>query len=183
MTQPLTTDHAAVGVYPDRTLAEAALLALEQANIPLARVSLIGGETEAHEAALGHYALPEFVEQDMQHQGEREGIWLGGLFGLLLGFGTFFLPGFGVLVVLGPLAGLLGGMGLGAAMGDVTGELTFRDIAADYRDRLVAGNFLVIVHCTEAEAPGVKKVLESTQPLSVTSHPMVLRTSTRTNVT
>lgn len=177
MTTTMMTDHAAIGVYSSHTAAEAAVRMLEQASISLNDISLIGGDREASEASLGHYSPPGFVEHGLERQGEREGMWMGGLVGLLVGFGSFFLPGIGVLVVLGPLAGLLGGIGAGAVMGDMTGELFCHDISADYRDWLVAGNFLVIVHCTTAEEPGVKQVLESTEPLSIKTHRLVLRNS------
>lgn len=177
MTHTMMTDRAAVGVYSNHAEVESAVRMLEIAGIALQDISIIGGDRQALEASLGHYSPPDFVEQGLQHQGEREGIWMGGLFGLLVGFGSFFLPGVGVLVVLGPLAGLLGGMGAGAVLGDMTGELTFTEIAADYRDWLVAGNFLVIVHCTTGEEPRVRQMLEATQLLTVKSHSLVLRTS------
>ena len=99
---------------------------------------------------------------------------MGGLFGLLVGFGSFLLPGIGLLVVLGPLAGLVGGIAVGAIGGDWAGQLRFTEIAADYRDWLMAGKFLVIVHCTSAEETRVRQVLEAMQPSTVKSHPMVL---------
>jgi uncharacterized membrane protein len=37
------------------------------------------------------------------------GAWVGGLFGLLMGFGLFVLPIAGTLIVLGALAGLIAG--------------------------------------------------------------------------
>ena len=92
MTLVMMTDRAAVGVYSNHTDAEAAVRILERANIPLQDVSVIGGDTQAHEASLGHCVLPEFIEQGLRHQGERDGAWIGGLLGLLLGFGSFFLP-------------------------------------------------------------------------------------------
>jgi hypothetical protein len=173
-------DRAAVGVYSNYTDAEEAVRMLVKANISLQDISIIGGERQAREALLGHYAPPAFVGQGLQHQGEREGVWAGGLFGLLAGFGSFFLPGLGMLVVLGPLSGLIGGMAAGAIGGDITGQLTFTDIAADYRVWLAAGNFLVLVHYMTTEEPRVKQVLEATQSLTVKSHPLVLRTSPQT---
>ena len=170
-------DRAAVGVFSSHTDAEEAMRRLENAGISLQAISIIGRGTKAHEAVLGHYLPPEYVEQGLEHQSDREGIWLGGIFGLLIGFGTFFLPGIGLLVVLGPLAGLIGGMAVGAIGGEVTGQLAFTEVASDYRNWLVEGKFLVIVHCTSAEEPSVKQAMESMQSLKVTSHPMVLPTS------
>ena len=87
--------------------------------------------------------------------------------GLIMGFVSFFLPGIDMLAVLGPMAGLMGGMTAGALAADLAGELSFPEIADDYRDWLVAGKWLVIVHCMTAEEPRVRHVLETTQALSV----------------
>jgi len=167
-------DRATVGVYLNHTDAEEAVGLLHKARISLQDISIIGRDSRVHEASLGNYMPPEFVKQELEHQGERDGIWIGGLFGLLAGFGSFFLPGIGLLVVIGPLAGLIGGMAAGAIGGELAGQLTYTDIAADYREWLLAGKFLVIVHCTLAEEPRVIQVLEAMKSLTVKSHTMVL---------
>ena len=147
---------------------------LENADISLERISIIGRDAEVREAEVGHYMPPDYVEQGLAHKGAREGMWAVGVFGLLVGFGSFFLPGIGMLAVLGPMAGLIGGMTAGAIGGDLVGELLFPEIAADYRDWLVAGKLLVIVHCTTAEEPRVRQALEAAQALSVKSHSIQL---------
>src|SRR5437868_9401190 len=43
MTHTMTTDHAAIGVYSNHTTAEAAVRKLEQSNISLDEISIIGG--------------------------------------------------------------------------------------------------------------------------------------------
>ncbi len=108
---------------------------------------------------------------------------LGGLLGLLVGCSSLFVPGIGMLVVLGPLAGLVSGIGAGGAMGGIVGEMSYHDIAADYRDHLVAGDYLVIVHCTTAGEASVKQALESTEPLSIKTHRLMLCTSPQTVAT
>jgi len=170
-------DRAAVGVYPSHTDAEEAVRRLEGAGIPLQEISIIGRDLKAQEAKLGRYLPPDYVEEGLEHQSEREGIWIGGLFGLMVGFGSFLVPAIGILVVLGPLAGLLGGMAVGAVVGEITGQTSFYDLAAEYRDSLQAGHFLVLVHCTTDEEMRIRQVIESTQPIMVKSQPMVLRTS------
>ena len=56
------------------------------------------------------------------------GAWVGGLFGLLMGFGLFVLPIAGTLIVLGPLAGLIAGAISGAGIGAlVSGLMAFGD--------------------------------------------------------
>jgi len=177
MTHTMTTDHAAIGVYSNHVAAEAAVRTLEQVGISLDKISIVGGVSQAREASLGHYVPPIFVERGVQHQAEREGMKLGGVLGMLVGFSSFFIPGIGMLLVLGPVTGLLTGAGAGAAMGAVVGAMSFHDIAAGYRDWLVAGSYLVIVHCTTAEEPGVSHALRSTEPLSTKTHRLMLHTS------
>ncbi|MEP6757026.1 MAG: hypothetical protein ABJA67_16085, partial [Chthonomonadales bacterium] len=126
----MMTDHAAIGVYSSHTAAEAAVRKLQQDAIPMDKISIIGGSAQIHEALLGHYEPPQFLAEGMKHQSEKEGMKLFGLFGLLAGFSSFLMPGIGLLVVLGPLAGLLGGIGAGAAMGGIVSVMSFHDIAA-----------------------------------------------------
>ncbi len=171
MTLPLMTEHAAVGIYADHEQAENALRMLAEAGITLDNISVIGGAERGREAASGKYRPPTFVKQELQKEGIRDGIWIGGMFGSLVGFGALLVPGVGPLMVLGPLAALLIGVGAGALVGDITGAVTFTEIAKVYRDWLVAGNFLVIVHCATSEEPLVRGILESAHALGVHGHP------------
>lgn len=171
MTLIMITDRAAVGVYLTHKDAEVAVRMLEKAGVSLQQISIIGRDRNEADALVGHYSPPEFVEHGLQHQGERAGAWMGGLLGLLVGCSSFFLPGIGALVALGPLAGVLGGVGAGAAIGYVTGDLTFTDISSDLREWLVAGDYVVVVHCSTAEEPRVQQIMEGTRALIVKSHP------------
>jgi hypothetical protein len=111
------------------------------------------------------------VERGIQHQSEREGIWLGGLFGLMAGFGSWLLlPGMGLLALAGPLAGMC----LGAFAGIIGGQLTVTDFASEYRGRLAAENFLVLVRCTMAQEPRVFQAFEDSRPLTLKSHRLAL---------
>ncbi len=168
------SDQNTVGVFANHRDAEDAVLMLANANIGMHDISVVGCDDHASEASYGNYVPPDFIKKGLELQGERDGIWVGGLFGLLAGFGSIFLPGIGLLVVLGPLAGLIGGIAVGAIGGDLSGQLTFTDIAADYRRWLVDGKYLVIVHCTSTEEPRVRKMMETMQSLAVNSHPTVL---------
>jgi hypothetical protein len=167
-------DRAAVGVYPNLTAAETAVRALEQAGIRLNDISIVAPDDQIREALGGRYGPPDYVEHELQHQSEQEGAWLGGLFGLLVGFSSFLLPGVGLLALFGPLAGLVGGAGLGAIVGDISGQLTFTEFATEYRETLAAGAFLVIVHCTTAEEPHVFQVFEDSKPHTLRSGRLIL---------
>lgn len=171
------SDHVEVGVYSNHGAAEAAVDALKEINIPLENISIIGGHQPANEASLGELTPPEFVEEKLKHESERTGIWMGGLFGLLVGFGSFLLPGVGMLFVLGPLTGLVAGMGAGAVIGGISGGLTYNEIAADYRNALKDGSFLVIAHCTPENQAQVLQVFQSTNSQSNKEYPITLHDS------
>lgn len=172
-----SADHVEVAVYSNHSEAEAAVDALKSVNISLENISIIGGHQPANEASLGDLAPPEFVEEILQHESERTGIWIGGLFGLLVGFGSFLLPGVGLLYVLGPLTGLAAGIGAGAVIGGISGGLTYNEIAADYRNALKDGSFLVIAHCTPENQAQVLQVFQSTNSQSNKEYPITLHDS------
>jgi len=168
-------DRAAVGVYPDRQAAEAAVQLLAKADVSQRRISVVGDDAQMREALRGRYGLPDYVERGIQYQSEREGIWLGGLFGLMAGFGSLLLlPGMGLLALAGPFAGLVAGMVLGAFAGIVGGQLTVTDFASEYRGRLAAQNFLVLVRCTLAQEPRVFQAFENSEPHTLKSHRLAL---------
>ncbi len=169
MPNNLITNKAVIGVYDNHADADRAVAALEVAGVAVKDISVIGGDDIQSDirlnAALGRFEAPAFVEKGLEEEGGRRGALFGGMFGMLIGFGSFFVPGIGLLVVLGPIAGLLGGMGAGALMGSVFGDLTFNTLATDYRTQLVNGNFLVIVHCDAGQEERVENIMESTQPV------------------
>jgi hypothetical protein len=165
-------ERAVIAVYPDHATAEEAVHALHQAGIPPTRISILGKDWQARQALQGRWTLPRSEEHGLVHEVKREGFWLGGLFGLLEGFGFFLVPGLGLLAVLGPLAGFLSGGTLGRLIGGVVGELDFAEQSAEYRRRLIAGEFLVVVLGTKEEEPMTRERLSGTHPLEIESLPL-----------
>jgi len=106
-------NESVVAVYKNHQQAEEAVRKLERAGIPMKKVSIIGRDFQLRENVQGYYR-----PSDAAKEGAGFGAWVGGLFGMLMGFGLFVLPVAGTLVVLGPLAGLvagaIGGAGIGA---------------------------------------------------------------------
>ena len=145
MTLNMMTDRAAIGLYANQADADAAVSLLYDAGVPVNAISVAGGAGQAREAALGNFTPPDFVERELKHEEERQGIFVGGALGLVVGFGIYIAVGLGSALVLGPLLGLLAGGGVGAILGLVCGGLTFYGIAADNRNQLAAGNYLVFV--------------------------------------
>src|SRR6202023_3798334 len=93
---PSKSVNSAVAVYHCHTDAEDAVHRLDRAGIPMQKISIIGRNFELREDVQGYYR-----PSDAALEGAGFGAWMGGLFGLLMGFGMFVFPVAGTLIVLG----------------------------------------------------------------------------------
>lgn len=91
---------------------------------------------------------------------ELEGMALGGGIGLLIGLAAFAIPGLGVaLLAAGPVVMAInvlghtaaGGLGLGMVLGAIFDERVTEDHRRDYKERLEAGHWLLVVHGDERD--------------------------------
>ena len=92
---------------------------------------------------------------------------LGGTLGLLAGIGALAIPGVGPLIAAGPIMATLAGLGVGGALGGITGALVGLGIpefeAKRYEGRVQKGGILLSVHCdTSDEIKRAKEILERT---------------------
>jgi hypothetical protein len=169
-TTPQTANDAVVAVYKTHMEAEAAVRKLAAAAIPVNSISIVGRNYETREDVVGY-----FNPGDAALTGAGQGAWFGGLFGLMLGaFGFFIFPAVGTLIVLGPLsgfiAGAVGGAGIGALVSALVAAGIPHDQALKYRDRLQAGEFVVVVHGGAGNATLAHEVLSSTDPNDLQCH-------------
>ncbi|SPE59965.1 conserved hypothetical protein [Verrucomicrobia bacterium] len=162
--RPLT--ESAVAVYKCHSEAEEAVRKLARAGIPMQKISILGRDFQLREDVQGYYR-----PSDAAKEGAGFGAWVGGLFGMLLGFGFFVLPVAGTLVVLGPLAGLIagaiGGAGIGALVNALVTLGMSREQALKYQERLQAGEFLVTVVGTSEEIESARRLIEDTDKVDV----------------
>ncbi|MDY0323455.1 MAG: hypothetical protein RBR24_05515 [Candidatus Carbobacillus sp.] len=115
---------------------------------------------------------------DVAKTGAGTGAWVGGLFGLLVGAGFFWVPAVGPVMVIGSLASmLLGGVegaAVGAASGGLLGALVGWGVSHQhilkYESEIKGGKYLVIAHGTQEEVDRAKALLEETDPESVEVH-------------
>lgn len=158
-----------VAVYRHHADAEDAVHRLERAGIPMQKISIIGRNFELREDVQGYYR-----PGDAALEGAGFGAWMGGLFGLLMGFGMFVFPVAGTLIVLGPLAGMIAGAISGAGVGALVNGLMAlgipKDRALKYQSRLQAGEFLVTVTGTAEEVARAKEVLQNSGELELETH-------------
>jgi len=167
-----TSSHAtkrAIGVFPHRRDAEAALSELRDAGFPMTQVSLIGKHTNGHSTTGVDRNVGTGNKADEGAKaGAATGGALGGLGGLLVGLGALAIPGIGPVIAGGAVATALAttvaGGAIGAAAGGVVGGLVGLGIPEDrarvYNDRLQKGDYLVIVDGTETEIHHAEAILK-----------------------
>jgi hypothetical protein len=139
--------QSVIGVYKNLGQAEGAAEYLE-ANIPVRQISIAAQNMQGDDKTHGYISSGELTKS-----GAKTGAWLGGLYGLLIGAAFLWIPGFGPLIVAGPLAAALaetvGVIAAGATAGGVLGALVGWGVAREhvvrYEDLLKQGKFLVIV--------------------------------------
>ncbi|MUG97416.1 hypothetical protein F7734_35870 [Scytonema sp. UIC 10036] len=158
----------AIGVFPNRRDAEAALTELRDAGFPMSQVSLIAKDGN-HNANLSGTNVGKGNKADEGVKaGAVTGGALGGLGGLLVGLGALAIPGIGPVIAGGAAATALAtaaaGAGIGAAAGGVTGGLVGLGIpenrAKVYNDRLNRGDYLIIVDGTDDEVRRAEAILK-----------------------
>ena len=164
-----TAHKRAIGVFSHRTDAEAALTELRDSSFPMERVSVIAKDTHHHDqiAGVDLQSRADNKADEGAKAGAATGGVLGGLGGLLVGLGTLAIPGVGPIVLGGAaataLATAVSGGAIGAVAGGLAGALVGLGIPEDrakvYNDRLVKGDYLVMVDGTEDEVRRAETIL------------------------
>ena len=161
----MSNKNAVVGIYKTHTDAETAVKELQKSGFDMKKLSVVGKDYHTEENVVGFYNAGD----RMKFWGKLGAFW-GGLWGLLFGSAFFVIPGFGQLVVLGPLAMMIMGALEGAV---VTGGLTAlgaglysigipKDSIVKYETALKSDKFLVIAHGSGDDVAKAKSILEST---------------------
>jgi hypothetical protein len=169
----MESDGSVIGVYEALDGAETAVLRLGEQGFPISNVSIVARDLTSERAIRGFVSTG-----DVAKQGAGIGGWIGGIFGVMIGAALVWVPGFGPLLVAGPLAAMiLGGIegaAIGAAGGGVLGALigwgVSRDHVLKYEDHLQGGRYLVIAHGTPQDAARAADVLRNGPHLAVETH-------------
>jgi hypothetical protein len=167
-TQPMLRHKRAVGVFRQRSDAEAALTELRDAGFAMDNVSIIGKDTGNNLNAVSGTDLRGNKADDGAKTGAATGAALGGLGGLLVGLGALAIPGVGPVIAGGAvataLATTLTGGAIGAATGGVAGGLVGLGIpeqkAQIYSDSINRGDYLVMVDGSEDEVRRAEPILK-----------------------
>jgi uncharacterized membrane protein len=153
--------------------AEDAVRALDQGGFPIEQISVVAQDLQSEKQVHGYVTAG-----DLAKGGATTGAWMGGLFGLLVGAAFIWVPGFGPLLVAGPLAAmLLGGIEgalAGAAGGGVMGALMGWGVSnkhiLKYEEHVKGGKYLVIAHGTNDQVMQAREIFNHTDVEEVNVH-------------
>lgn len=169
----MNSSGVTVAVYETHDAAERAVKTLRNAGLDLRKISIIGRDYYSEEHALGFFNMGDRAK----FFGKLGAFW-GTLAGILFGAFVMFIPVFGHIIVLGPLAATivsgLEGAAVGGAAGAVVGALTGigipKDSAIRYEAAVRADKFLLTVQGGQDDITLAESTLAPTQPLSLETH-------------
>jgi hypothetical protein len=108
---------------------------------------------------------------DAAASGAGLGAALGGIAGLLVGLGTFIIPGVGPVLAAGPLIAALGGAGIGAITGGLVGALTESGVpeedASIFSEGVHRGGTLVAAYVTDDAADLAADIMNRHNPIDI----------------
>ncbi len=153
-----------VAVFNDRQRAENAIREIQRQGIPPEDIGILASRTDMStsgpDIALGRPGRQTALDKAADVGGDAGlGAALGGMGGLLVGLASFAIPGLGAIVAAGPIAAMLGGMGIGAAAGGVIGAFAETGVSKEeanaYSEDLKRGDVVVTVRTCSDDAANV----------------------------
>src|SRR5271166_7072105 len=107
----MTNENAVVAVYNSHVQAEEAVDQLKRAGFDMTKLSIVGKDYHTEEHVVGYFNAGD----RMKYWGKMGAFW-GGIWGMLFGSAFFMIPGFGPLLVAGPLVAWIVGALEGAVV-------------------------------------------------------------------
>lgn len=168
----MSIPSVAVAVFSSHSSAEEAVKTLAGQGFDLKTISIIGKNYHTEDTPVGF-----FNAGDRARVFGKLGAFWGGLFGLLFGSLFLFIPVFGHLVILGPLAAMVANAVEGAVvvggMSALAGALSAigvpKNSVVRYESELKADKFVLAVHGSAEEAERARGVLAPTAEGEVTT--------------
>lgn len=158
-----------IGVYIDQQSALDAIEALKKAGFPATQISLLGHAPEQAPAegdiVSDGTSDPDLYERQMKiaTRGVGIGAVVGPILGILAGIGLLSIPGLGTLVGAGAIAGGLAGLDAGLIGGGVISALAIaaggKENEGKYQGHLEEGRYLIIAQGTPDEVKHAHDVL------------------------
>ena len=165
--------NSVVAIYNTHTETEEAVKELQKSGFDMKKLSIMGKDYHSEEHVVGYYNTGDRVK----YWGKLGAFW-GGFWGLLFGSAFFFIPGFGPIVVGGPLVSWIIGALEGAV---VIGGLSAvgaglysigipKDSILKYETSLKSNKFLLVAHGSIEEVEHARKILEATKATETVVH-------------
>ena len=159
-------DNLPVYVFNTHIEAEEAVKALSKSGYDVKKLSIIGKGYHTEETPIGFYTMGDRIKS----WGGMGAFW-GGIWGLLIAPAVFFLPGFGLVAMAGPIvaalvaalegAVLVGGVSaIGAALMQIGVP---KDQIMKYETALKVDKYVLMVHGNVEEQDKARTVLEKTK--------------------
>ena len=162
----MNKDNLPVYVFNTHVEAEEAVKALSKSGYDVKKLSIIGKGYHTEEKPIGFYTMGDRIKS----WGGMGAFW-GGIWGLLIAPAVFFLPGFGLVALAGPVvaalvaalegAVLVGGVSaIGAALMQIGVP---KDQVMKYETALKVDKYILMVHGSVEEQDKARTVLEQTK--------------------
>ena len=169
----MSEQNSTVAIFNDHTGAEHAVKKLQGAGFDIKKLSVVGKDYHSDESVVGYYN----IDDRMRHWGKL-GAFCGGIWGLLIGSAFFMIPGFGPILVAGPLvawlvAGLEGAVAVGSlsALGAALYSIGIpKDSVLKYETAIKTGRYVIVAHGTTDEVANAKKIIEDTEAIESEVH-------------
>jgi hypothetical protein len=159
-------DNLPVYVFNTHIEAEEAVKALSKSGYDVKKLSIIGKGYHTEETPIGFYTMGDRIKS----WGGIGAFW-GGIWGLLIAPAVFFLPGFGLVAMAGPivaaLVAALEGAVLIGGVSAISAALTQIGVPKDqvmkYETALKVDKYVLMVHGSVQEQDKARTVLEKTK--------------------
>lgn len=160
----MSKENAGVAILSTHIEAEQAVKELQRSGFDLKKLSIIGKDYHTEEDVVGFYNAGD----RMYHWGKQGAFW-GWIWGLLFGAGFFFIPGFGPLIMAGPLvAVIVGGLEGAVVIGGLSafGAALYSigiptDSVLKYETAIKSDKFVLVVHGSADELTHAKDILKN----------------------
>ena len=165
--------NAVVAVYDKHGGVEEAVRALQTSGFDMKRISIVGKDDHAEDQVAGYYSSGG----RMRYWGERRAFWEA-MWSMLSGWASFAIPGFGPVLVAGPLVGwiltvlddlaLVGGTSaLGAALYSMGIP---KDSVMTYETSVKGDSILLIAYGTADEVVRARDIIKRTRAVDSVVH-------------
>ena len=159
-------DNLSVYVFNTHAEAEEAVKALSKSGYDVKKPSIIGKGYHTEETPIGFYTMGDRIKT----WGGMGAFW-GGIWGLLIAPAVFFLPGFGLVALAGPvvaaLVAALEGAVLVGGVSAISAALMQIGVPKDkimkYETAIKVDKYVLMVHGSIEEQDKARTVLEQTK--------------------